>query len=189
MRQLKISLLLVPMIALITSCGGGTANADATADGFAQIEADLKSEFGDIAYYTDLVITPDETIGNIINTTVTDDPASLQMGEWVFSRGAWTQNAEVSLEIPEGTKAADFMFVLGDQISLKKLGSLIEQSKESLTKEKNIDNPRLSTAMINFPDNGDIASAAYVVMLEPENGGTSFTYTYTIDGKLDSMNY
>lgn len=188
MKSLKFTLIAVAITALV-SCGGGSANHEATAEGFSEIEKDLKSKFGENAYYTDLSVIYDESIGNMISTTVTDDPESLTMGEWSQSQGTWQQTSEVSLEIPPGTKAADFMFQLGNEVSLKKLGELIEKSKAQLTEEKGLENPALDMAYINYPDNGDISKAQYCVQLEPETGGTSFSFYYTLGGEFIDMNY
>lgn len=173
---------------LLMSCGG-IGSHPATADGFAAIEKDLKSEFGENAYYTDLSISYDESIGNMFNVTVTKEPESLKMGEWTYIQAAWTQSSEVTLEIPEGSKAADFMFQLNDKINLKKLGELVELSIEKLKAEKNIESPTLDMAFIKFPDNGDMNKAEYTVMLEPKNGGTTFSFYYSLAGELRTMDY
>lgn len=189
MKNTKQAFVVLMAAAVLSSCGGGTAKQPATADGFAGIEKDLKSEFGDDAYYTDLTIMYNESIGNSIATTVTDDPESLKMGQWTYSLGNWNQTSEVSLEIPEGTKAADFMFQLGEKISLEKLGQLAEKSKAQLKAEKDIDNPRLEMAFVKYPKNGNIQEAQYLVKLQPENGGTSFTFQYQLDGTFIKMDY
>lgn len=173
----------------LMSCGGGIGGQPANAEGFDAIEKELKSEFGDKAYYTDLSITYDASIGNMFSVTVTKDPESLKMGEWTYIQTAWTQSSEVTLEISEGSKAADFMFQLDDKINLKTLGGLVEQSIEKLKAEKDIDSPTLDMAIINFPDNGDISKAEYAVFLEPKNGGTTFKFYYSLEGELRSMDY
>jgi len=189
MKHLKTTVVAL-VLTLVFSCGGGTSNQPATADGFSAIEQDLKDKFGSDAYYTDLNISYDKSVGNMLSLTVTDAPESLKMGTYVFSQHtSWRQDSEVTLEVPEGTKAADFMFQLNDKINLKKLGELVELSSKNLTKEKDIDNPAFEMAFIKFPNNGDIQKAEYVVKLEPENGGTSFTYRYTLNGELIKMYY
>ncbi|NOQ75260.1 MAG: hypothetical protein GQ574_24830 [Crocinitomix sp.] len=188
MKRLKFTVIAVVLTTLI-SCGGGSANQEATADGFTEIQNEFKSKFGDNAYYTDLDIVYDESIGNIINTIVTSEPESLKMAEWSQSQGAWTETSEVSLEIPEGTKATDFMFQLGDEISLTELGGLIEKAKLKLKEEKDLANPTLSIASIIFPDDGDVSNASYSISLNPENGGTTFRFSYSLDGELLDMDY
>ncbi|MCH2231966.1 MAG: hypothetical protein MK105_16640 [Crocinitomicaceae bacterium] len=173
----------------LLSCGGSAGVVSHNAKGFGELETELKSEFGDNAYYTNLTVMNIESMGTSLNVTVTDDPASLTMGEWHNGLGSWEQTSEISLEVPEGTQAVDFMYQLNDQFSLTKLGGLVEESIKSLKTEKKIDNPVMSMAYIKFPDNGDVAKAEYVVQLNPENGGTSFTYSYSLEGELNDMNY
>lgn len=189
MRTLKNLTIAALTTLTLLSCGGSAGVESHNAKGFGDLEAELKSEFGNDAYYTDLTVMYIAELGTSINATVTDDPASLAMGEWQNSSGSWEQTSEITLEIPDGTKASDFMYQLNDQFSLSKLGGLVEESIKSLKAEKKIDNPVLSLAFIKFPDNGDVSKAEYVVTLEPENGGTSFTYTYSLEGELTDMNY
>ncbi len=189
MKNVLITLISLASTLILTSCGGGSSKQEATAEGFSVIEEEIKDEFGNDVYFTDLSIIYNETIGNSISTTVTDDPESLKMGEWVNSQGNWKQTSEVTIEIPEGTKAADFMFQLNETINLEKLGELVEKSKTQLTKEKNLTNPRLHIASVKFPNNGDVSKAEYVVMLEPENGGTTFSFYYSLTGELTDFSY
>ena len=44
--------------------------------------------------FTDLTITYNKAIGNIIGVTVTKEPASLKMEQWNSTKGNWTQNSE-----------------------------------------------------------------------------------------------
>ncbi len=174
---------------VLLSCSDSSNSETLGEEGFSSVEANLKSEFGDKAYYTEVSITPVESIGNVINATVTKDPESLKMGQWTWTLDNWEQTTEVSIEIPEGTKASDFMFQLGSEVSLKKLGELVEKSKAELLKEKKLDNAKLHMAFIKYPDNGDVSKAEYVVMLQPETGGTTFTYSYELNGNLIEMDY
>lgn len=187
MKALKFTIL-AGVMATIISCGGISKHA-ATAAGFAAIESELNDKFGEDAYYTDVKIVYIDGYGNSIDVTVTEKPESLKMGQWNQAQNSWKQSSEVTIEIPEGTKATDFMFQLNEKINLKKLGELIEKSSEQLTAEKDIDNPMLNIAFIDFPDNGDISKAEYYISLEPENGGTKFSFTYKLNGELIKMNY
>ena len=189
MKTIKfITTALIATIILI-SCGGNSGKQPATADGFSDIESDIKSEFGNDAYYTDLTITYNKSIGNIIGVTVTEDPNSLKMGQWNQTQGTWSQNQEISLEVPPGTKAEDYMFQLGQKINLKTLGELAEKASKQLTADKKLENPTLSMAFIKFPKNGDISKTEYTVMLKPEHGGTTFTFRYDLSGNLIEMDY
>ncbi|MFH6602346.1 hypothetical protein ACEZ3G_02575 [Maribacter algicola] len=188
MKKLKMALMGI-IATMAISCGGGASKQPATADGFSGIEKELKKEFGNDAYYTELTIIYNESIGNSISTTVTNDPESMEMGQWTYAMGNWNQTSDITLEVPEGTKAADFMFQLNEKISLEKLGELVEKSREQLEEEKDIDNPRLEMAFIKYPKNGDIEAAEYIVKLQPENGGTSFTFSYGLEGSFIEMDY
>lgn len=188
MKKRYVTILAVSAAVLFCACGGNL-NQQANAKGFAEIENQIKDKFGNEAYFTDLSIIYNETIGNSVSTTVTKNPELLKMGEWVQSQGNWKLTSKVTFEIPEGTKASDFMFQLNKTINLKTLGGLVEKSKTQLSKEKKIENSKLHLASIKFPNSGDISKAAYVVMLQPETGGTTFSFIYTLTGELIDFNY
>jgi hypothetical protein len=187
--QLKALVLVVIVLQFITSCGSSTSNQPATEQGFATIENALKDKFGDNAYYTDLSITYNESIGNIIGVTVTENPESLKMGQWNLTQDNWQQNSDITIEVPQGTKAADYMFQLGNTVSLSKLGSLVEQASQKLKDDKGLKNPTLSIAALNFPNNGNASQAQYAIILKPEHGGTSFQFYYKLNGELIDMDY
>ncbi|WP_040281606.1 hypothetical protein [Psychroserpens damuponensis] len=187
MKTLKL-LILVIIVRTLTSCGE-SGTQPATADGFLDIQNQIQNEFGDDAYYTDISIVYNEAIGNIVGVTVTKDPSSLKMGQWNQTQGVWQQNQDISLEVPSGTKAEDYMYQLNEQINLKKLGELIEKSIAQLKSEKSIDKPTLNMALVKFPENGDVSKTEYTVMLQPQHGGTTFTFRYDLKGTLINMNY
>ena len=184
MKLIKLSTMIFASLAML-SCGSSLSSSESLSD----IETQLNSQFGDNAYYTEISITHNKAIGHIVNAVVTDSPESLQMGQWTQTQGTWTQTSNISIEIPEGTKAADFMFQLTGDINLKKLDQLVEDSKKNLSEEKQIKNPTLHMAFIKYPDTGEVSKAEYMVMLQPEHGGTTFTYAYTIGGELINMDY
>ncbi len=188
MKVLKL-ISTVTIIALLISCGNSTGKESPDKEGFTAIEQNIKDEFGEDAYFTDLTITYNKAIGNIIGVTVTKEPTSLKMGQWNATQGNWTQNSEITLEVPQGTKAADFMFQLDEKINLSKLGELVQASIETLKNEKDIKNPTLQMAAIKFPKNGDVAKTEYLIMLQPENGGTTFSFQYKLNGDLIKMDY
>jgi len=188
MKKTVVIACAIVMSALV-SCGGSSDSQPANKEGFTAIENEISSKFGAEAYFTDINITYNESIGNIVGVTVTNDPESLKMGQWNQTQGNWQQNQDITIEIPEGTQAKDFMFQLGKQVSLSKLGELIESAKTQLTKEKQIENPKLHMASVQYPNNGDELSAEYLIILQPENGGTSFSFRYTLSGDFIQLDY
>ncbi|UNY98602.1 hypothetical protein MQE36_16165 [Zhouia spongiae] len=190
MRTIKLLAVITVSTLMLLSCGGGgSSKQPATAEGFASIEKEIKNKFGNDAYFTNMTIIYNKSIGNTISLTVTEAPESLKMGQWNLVNGSWNLNSDITIEVPEGTKAADFMFQLNDQINLAQLGGLVEKSKKQLTAEKDIKKPMLEMAFVKFPKNGDKSKTEYVVNLEPENGGTSFSFYYRLNGELIKMNY
>ena len=190
LKQNYTQLILIALIlTLVCSCGSGTSKQSANAEGFTNIEQELNSKFGNNAYYTDLSISYNSSIGNMISVTVTEDPESLKMGQWINSQDSWKQTSEITLEVPQGSKAADFMFQLNDAISLSQLGTLIEKSSEQLKSEKKLENPTLSIAHVKFPKNVEFSKAEYAINLKPENGGTTFSFYYKLNGELIKMDY
>jgi hypothetical protein len=188
-KMKKLGLISCAILSIALMSCGGASNVDSNAKGFTALQDELKSEFGENAYYTELSIVNIESIGKSISATVTKEPASLKLGEWNYSQNNWKQSAEITIEISEGSAPEDFMFQLDDKINLTKLGELVEKSKAKLTEEKQIENPRLSMAFIKIPRSQDISKAEYSVSLEPENGGTSFSFYYKLDGELIKMDY
>jgi len=179
----------VAVIALVLmSCDSLSSKQPENVSDFKKIEAELSSEFGNDAYYTDLSVMYIKGLGVTTSATVTKEPTSLKMGQWENSQG-WKQSSEISLELPEGTEAKDFMFQLKDKINLSNLGDCVEKSISHLKSEKKIEKPALHLASVSFPDNGDYSKADYLIMLKPENGGTTFTYTYSLDGELLNFRY
>ena len=58
-----------------------------------------------------------------------------------------------------------------------------------MIKEHQIENPRLEMAFVKFPDTGDLNETQYSVSLEPEHGGTKFSFYYSLDGEFIEMDY
>jgi len=173
----------------LASCGGAGGGTGGSGDvNFDKIESNLNKKFGDDAHYTNLSIAHVNNIGTIINTTVTDDPASLKLGEYTRLKGAWEQKADVTLELGSGT-AEDFMFNLTEDVSLTTLSELVDTSKKKLADEKDLADAHLKLAVLNVPNRGTKADMKYNIVLEPKNGGTSFNFTYTLDGTLDNFSY
>ena len=179
MRILKFLTLLL-IVTSIFSCEKGINGSPTTAEEYSILEDEIKSNFGDDVYYTEIVVS----CYDFIKVIVTDNPASLEMAEWIYVDGSWTQRAEITYEIPEDANATDFMFQIGSEINLKKLGELFEKSIAFLLMDKGIENPVLERSSFQFPKNGDINNAQYSIILKPENGVESYTFLYKLNGDL-----
>ncbi|WP_299099933.1 hypothetical protein [uncultured Winogradskyella sp.] len=79
LKKVTYKMVLVIGFSSLIACGGGSEKQPAIADGFSDIENDIKNEFGSDAYYTDLTITYKKSIGNIIGVTVTEDLSTLKI--------------------------------------------------------------------------------------------------------------
>ena len=179
---------------LLCSCGSDISKYTQDKAGFAKLDQDFKAKFGSDAYYTDVTIgfTPGKNPGAGLNynVIVTEDPSSLKMQQWTYnSYSKWVNTAEVTLEMGGDANPQDFMFQLGDKISLEKVGELIEKSAEKLAQEKNIQNAVLNLAIIKTPDDMDVSNTRIVIMMKPENGGTAFNFYYDLDGNLLNFTY
>lgn len=86
MKNIKFIALTI-ILATLISCGGSSNKQTADKKGFSAIEKEIKSKFGDDAYYTNITITHNKSIGNIIGVTVTEAPESLKMGQWNQTQG------------------------------------------------------------------------------------------------------
>jgi hypothetical protein len=176
-----------------TSCGSSSPGYTPDAEGFAKIRNDLKSKFGDDAYYSNIgiVYVAGDAPGSgiILSLTVTKDPASLAMEEWACSPyNGWQKTADVTIEVPEGTEASVFMYQLTGKFDLEKIGKLVELSAKKLADEKQIKNAVLNMAQLN-PGNRPASSTDIYISMKPENGGTTFSFHYDLDGNLTSFDY
>jgi hypothetical protein len=178
---------------LVTSCGSSSSKYTPDAEGFAKIQDDLKSKFGDDAYYSNIGIVyiagDAPGSGIVLNITVTKDPASLSMEEWAYSSyGGWRKTANVTVEVPEGVDAKEFVYQLAGKFDLKKAGELVELSAKKLADEKQIKNAVLNMAQLN-PGNRPASTTDIYIAMKPENGGTTFSFHYDLDGNLTSFDY
>lgn len=177
----------------IVSCNSGS-KYDQDVVGFEMIQNDLKKMFGEEAYYTDISITnsPGKGVGSGINLhlTVTNDPQSLKMQEWIYnSQTDWKNTADIKLEIPKGDNAINFMYQLNGDFDLKRIGELVENSVKKIASEKDIDNAVLDMVLLKTPDNTDVSGTTIYIRMKSEDGGTSFNFRYALTGELLSFDY
>ncbi len=179
---------LLTIIALtLISCGSKTKFGENSVS-ILEAKKELTDKFGQGAFYTDLSIN-DTDQGSIISVTVTKAPSSLKMEAWSLFQGRWTQNSEITLELSEGAKAEDFMYTLEkNSVDFDLLGKLVEQSKEKVKNEKNIE---VVTELISIaaPNDGNFKNMMYYITTKPKSGGTTFSFWYKMDGSLDKFDY
>lgn len=164
---------------LICSCNTESITPDEK--GFTQIEKDLKNKFGENAFYTDFSLESKLSEGNVINVTVTKDPSSLKMKGYENIKGDWEQTSEVSLELEKGA-IENYMFTLNNDVSIAKMGSLIEISSEKLKKEKGVADVSLVIASVEASVNGQKDEMTYCIKLKSEDNN-HYSFSYDIDGE------
>jgi len=148
----KLNLLLTIIAVIIfVSCGNGIDVLALNSECFDTIEEELKSKFGENTYYTDLSITNDEYIGNIVAVTFSEMSESLKMEQWNVLQDTWKQNPGISHQVPFRRKATGLMFQLNSEINLSKSGRLVEASSKELVAQKNIENRALHLTFVKFP--------------------------------------
>lgn len=178
------------LIALtFVGCGNKKKTFAENASSIADVKEALIDKFGKDAYFTNIFVSDAES-GSLLTATTTSDPSSLKMESWSCFQGNWKQDSEITLELSgDDVKAEDFMFQLdNDVVDFALLGKLVEQSKEKLTKEKNIETVTRKI-FINAPDDGDFEDMTYYIINEPKSGGTSFSFHYKMDGTLEDFSY
>jgi len=178
---------------LATSCGGGGTKYSSDAEGFAKIQKDLMSKFGEKAYYSMLSIMNNPGnrpgSGTIILVNVTKNPESFQMEEWSYdSHNRWRQISDITIEADEDIVITDYLYQLGGQFDLRKVGEFVTESAKKLADEKNLKNAVMKTVLINTGDM-PISETRVHIFMEPENGGTQFKFRYDLDGNLEDFSY
>ncbi|HCO67345.1 MAG TPA: hypothetical protein DIT04_06275 [Dysgonomonas sp.] len=162
--------------------------------GFEMIQNDLQKRFGADAYYTDISIinspTAESGTGISLHLTVTKDPQSMKMQEWIYNpHTSWNNTTNITLKIPEGDNATSYMYQLGEKFDLKKIGQLIDNSARKIEEEKNIEKVVLDRVLLKTPDNADVSETTVFIRMKPHNGGTSFNFRYDLEGKLLAFDY
>jgi hypothetical protein len=188
MKKIKTLLWAICAIVALASCSGVDKNGYQDAESFGKLKQELTDKFGKDAYYTKFAVM-NEDYGSTISVTVTKNPASLKMEDWITVNGGWQQNAEVTLEIEGDAKPEEFMFQLDKIMNIDLLGKLIEQSKQKVIAEKKIEEVTVKTITMSVPDDGDFSTSKYFITIEPKQGGTTFNFWYNLDGSLHKFDY
>ncbi|WP_405411476.1 hypothetical protein [Maribacter sp. Asnod1-A12] len=185
MKTVLKSVFFISLFVLV-SCGNGKTNYAENAVSIKSLGDELQSEFGD-AYYTSINVTSSD-LGSVVTVTNTEDPSSMKMADWSYFQGSWKQNSDITLEVPEGAKAQDYMFQVGKQVKFDVLGKIVDDAKAKLKTDKKIDG-KVQTILVNAPNDGNFESMEYYLTLEPMSGGTSFDFQYQMDGTLIKYDY
>lgn len=177
----------------ITACEyfGGGGRTFETEEGVKETREQLDSKFGKGAWYTDVTLSYDKSTGTVITGTGTADPNSPKLIERHLMKGIWKDLSEITMEISGGGQPKDFMFTL-DQVNMDKIPALVKQSKEKVSKEKGIKDVVVTWVSISMPDklnNDKPAKPSYRLNVEPESGGTHFTFIYDVQGNFENMIY
>lgn len=171
---------------ILCSCGGKYYEDK---ESLMELKEELDSQFGKDAYYTQLfILDKGHDKGSMISVRQTNDPSSLKMRDWTKD-GVWQQTSDVTLELPEGEKAEDYMFQLGKQVKFDIMGQMLEDAKNKVIEEKGMKDIRVKSITIAAPDDGDFESMVCSIDIEPKSGGTTFSFMYNMDGTLKDFSY
>lgn len=152
-----------------------------------QLNKELKEEFGEDTWYTSIRLADDGGDGQVI-ADLTKDPNTLQQERWVQSTGFWNKDANITLSV-QGADPRSFMFRLDKEVSLPRLGNLIDQSRAYLRKERNVGDGMATLAQVESSNqmNTRAQGIHYNVVLHSKSTGKSYYFTYKLNGSLESM--
>lgn len=186
----RFSLLFLSVI-LIMSSAIYSCKPPYTTDaaGMEKLENDLKEKFGQDAYYTYISYLKVDDDAYAVNVQVSQDKESFQQEQWIYDAGSWNMTGPMTMQISANTPGF-YKFQINDDISVKKLGVLIEKSIASFKSEKNGQDPILMNAVLNSNNTvtDENTKYRYTVILKDKNDPTTHSYTYGKDGSLLNSN-
>lgn len=192
--KLLSKLLALFSIALVFSCGGSLGNAPVfdSKESVNKFITLLNEKFTPEAGYMQVIVTYDKQIGNTVIVQATKDINSNKVEEWVYTSGVWQQKSEITMEVPEGTTPADFMFQLKD-VGMANLADMVTKAKTKVTTEKEIKEVICTTASFTMPDRRQsedkLDDINRSITIAPENGGTNFNCFFDPNGEILDMSY
>lgn len=156
--------------------------------GMEKLNKELIKEFGADTWYTSIRLLGNKGADDQVIVDLSRDPNSLQQERWVQSVGFWNKDADITLSI-QGAEPKSFMFRLDKEVSLSKLGSLIEQSRKKLQEDKHIEDGEVNMAQVESSNqmNSREQGIHYAVTLTSKKAGKSFYFIYKLDGSLKSI--
>lgn len=183
MRTLKLILALLICVC-ICSCKSGFEYNRA---GMEKLNGELKNEFGAETWYTSIVLENSGGSDDIVTIDETKDPNSRKQEQWSQFHGFWEKKADITLSI-QGAEPKSFMFQLDKEVSLGKLGDLMEQSRKQVLAEQKIDDGLVTLAEIRASNkmNTKQDGMYYSIVVSSKKAGKSFNFVYDLNGKLKS---
>jgi hypothetical protein len=178
-------MLLCSLPFLFFSCKSGFEHNKA---GMEKLGKELKEEFGAEAWYTSIELANSGGSDDVITVDQTKDPNSLKQEQWSQFHGFWDKKADITLSI-QGAEPKSFMFQLDKEVSLTRLGELMEQSMKQL-QQKGVEDAQVILAQIKASNqmNTKAEGIYYSLSLESKKKGKSYNFVYNLDGSLKSLN-
>jgi hypothetical protein len=157
--------------------------------GMEKLNKELKEEFGAETWYTSVELVNSGGSDDIVTIDQTKDPNSLKQEQWSQFHGFWEKKADITLSI-QGAEPKSFMFQLDKEVSLGKLGELMERSKKQLQDEKKIDDSEVVLAQIKASNkmNTKQEGLYYSISLQSKKTGKNYNFVYGMDGNLKTLN-
>lgn len=186
MRLLKTWLPLC-FLFLFFSCKSGFEHNRA---GMEKLNKELKDEFGAEAWYTSIELANSGGSDDIVTVDQSKDPNSHKQERLSQFHGFWDKKADITLSIDPGIDPKLFMFQLDKEVSLGKLGDLMEASRKQLATEKGADDALVTLAQIRASNqmNTKAEGIYYSISLESKKNNKSYNFVYNLDGTLRKLN-
>ncbi|WP_118950701.1 hypothetical protein [Taibaiella helva] len=184
MRLRSLPLFLATPLFLF-SCKSGFEHNRA---GMEKLNKELKEEFNAEAWYTSVELANSGGSDDVVTIDMTKDPNSLKQEQWSQFHGFWDKKADITLSI-QGAEPKSFMFQLDKEVSLGKLGDLMEASRKQLA-AKGADDAQVILAQIKASTqmNTKEEGIYYSISFESKKQNKSYNFVYNLDGSLRKLN-
>lgn len=185
MQTSKLTIILFFSL-LMFSCKSGFEH---NKTGMEKLNKELKEEFGADAWYTSIELVNSGGSDDVVTVDETKDPNSLKQEQWSQFHGFWEKKADITLSI-QGAEPKSFMFQLDKEVSLSKLGELMEQSQKQLREEKKIEDSEVVLAQIKASNkmNTKQEGLYYSISLQSKKTSKNYNFVYGMDGTLKTLN-
>jgi hypothetical protein len=179
----------IAILAIISCSYIGSSPVFESKDAIAKLIKELKGQYGENLAIHSLTLAFQPQIGNFVLVEGNNDINSEKLMQKKLMKGVWENESEITMEISDG-KPSDFLFTLKD-IDLSKLPEIVADAKNRVSTGKKIDKVKATTIILGLLNKvqDKTADLDYTIMVEPENGGTTFTLSYDATGKYLDMVY